>query len=199
MMRNVCTVTLLLLAQWHCAATAADQCPAPQSGRFINPDAGYEFTVPTGLKGYWASPCTNVPDGQCTCMGVHGLTMPLTQDSYLSVFSSYAPWREDADKSVSDAAAYISFSTKFDQTAENARFSRQRDAHIKGRTGYYLVEDFRDAKSGIKMREFLYLFVDHKETPHQLIISLRAPAEKIDQFKFRLSELLRSIKWLPSS
>jgi hypothetical protein len=117
-------------------------------------------------------------------MGVHGLTMPLTQDSYLSVFSSYAPWREDADKSVSDAAAYISFSTKFDQTAENARFSRQRDAHIKGRTGYYLVEDFRDAKSGIKMREF---------------ISLRAPAEKIDQFKFRLSELLRSIKWLPSS
>src|SRR5580698_346705 len=165
----------------------------PQSGRFSNSDAGYEFTVPDGLKGYWASPCTSDPDGQCTCMGVHGLAIPLTQDAYLSVFSSYAPWRDDADKSVSDAAAYISFSTKFDQTAENARFSHQSAVHIKGRAGYYLVEDFRDAKSGTQMQELLYLFVDHKETPNQVIISLRAPADKVDQFRFRLNELLRSI------
>jgi hypothetical protein len=189
-------VAPLLLALWLSSAPAGDQCPAPQPGRFSNPDGGYDFTIPEGLKGYWASPCTIDPDGQCTCMGVHGLTIPLTSEAYLSVFSGYAPWRDDAEDSVSDPAAYISFLRKFDQSAKDAHFSHQHQVQVNGRGGYYLVENFRDPKSGTQMQEILYLFVDHKEVPNEVIISLRARADRINQFKGSFGELLGSMRWL---
>ena len=191
-------IALLALTPVTGFAAPTEQCPAPQSARFKNPEAGYEFTVPNGLNGFWNSPCTSDPDGACTCMGVHGLTMPLTQEAYLTVFSSYAPWRGDADESVSDVDAFVSFSKDYARTEKGIRFTQSRAVHVNGRAGYYLVKNFREAASGREMEEIIYLFVGRSGVPTQVIISLRAPAAEIGQFMGRLKQLLKSVQWLPN-
>jgi hypothetical protein len=67
-------------------------CPPPITGIYINDDHGYVFAVPAGLAGRSQSPCTDEPDGQCSCLASHGLQMLLPEGGVLSVYSSFTAW-----------------------------------------------------------------------------------------------------------
>jgi hypothetical protein len=182
----------------HGAINAAEQCPAPYTGRFENPEYGYAFVVPHGLVGYWQSPCTSEPDGQCTCMGVHGLYMPLSRAAVLSVYSGYAAWMEDDTSEKAVVASVIDLQRK------NAKhlaitISTPHKVLLKGRTGFRYEEAYRDADSNTEMQSINYVFVSHGAGLIELELSMTAPKALFNTYLRQFDEVLKSVEWLPNN
>ena len=174
-------------------------CPAPYTGRYINYDHYYAFTVPAGYSGTWQSPCTW--DGElndCICIGSHGLYISLSAMASINVFSFY-------DTEENTTAQMLKSAVAFQRDAARkmtGSITKPQPISVKGTKGLRLVLKWRDRKSQVTMKKLTYLLVtssnDKQDPKAELVLSLIAPEAEFDERQPLFDRMLQTFSWRPS-
>jgi hypothetical protein len=129
-------------------------------------------------------------------MGVHGLSMVLSQTADINVFSSYAAWVEDGAGKIDVLNSIIKQKVE-DSDHLGSTISQPHKVKLSGRTGYYYTETYDSKNLGLKMRRISYVFIGTGTTPVEVEIELTAPLDRISSYMPRFRRVLSSFKWFP--
>jgi hypothetical protein len=187
---------LLAFCLWAGSAVTATHaqsvCPADATGLYANGQYGYRFTVPAGLKGTSQSPCT-MYQGQCSCIGDHGLNFELGGGVTLGVYSDYAADLDDPtleDVLLAEMDRIVGKET----AAPTAHITAVEVFRLKGRTGYRLRAIDTDSSSASRER-VEYVFYAGMS---RCIIYLSAPKGHLMDGMHTLQDVLRTWGWIPT-
>jgi hypothetical protein len=176
------------------------KCDAPFRGRYVNSAHGYSFTVPTGYRGQWQSPCVyDEKLRDCICIGNHGLFIALNKTSTINVFSAY-PVEFDED-GPSQAAILESMVAKEREEGNKLGATSFRVESVQVRTNWArrVSMSWVDASSHRKMKKVSYQLVTRVHKPGgesaEVTVTLVAPEDEYDARVPLLSEVLESFKW----
>ena len=181
------------------AADTPDTCPAPHTGRYINYDHYYAFTVPAGYSGTWQSPCAWDQElSDCICIGSHGLYISLSAMAAINVFSFYPDTEENTTAQILKSAVTFQRDAALKMAGS---ITRPQSISVNGTKGVRLVLKWRDTKSKVAMKKVTYLLVttsnDKQDPKAELVLSLIAPeAEFVDRQQL-FDKMLKTFSWQP--
>jgi hypothetical protein len=170
-------------------ANAETACPADATGVYANGQYGYRFTVPAGLKGTSQSPCT-MYQGQCNCIGDHGLNFELGAGVTLGVFSDYAADLDDP--TLGDVLLAEMNRIVGKETSPTAHITAIEAFQLKGRNGYRLEAIDSDSSSSRERIEYVFFTGQSRS-----IIYLSAPKGHLTKGMQALKDLLHTWVWMP--
>jgi hypothetical protein len=164
-------------------------CPADATGVYANAQYGYRFTVPAGLKGTSQSPCT-MYQGECTCMGDHGLNFEMGAGVTLGVFSDYAADLDDP--TLGDVLLAEMNRIVGKETSPVAHITAIEAFQLKGRNGYRLEAIDTDSSTSRERIEYVFFRGQSRS-----IIYLSAPKGHLSEGMRALNDVLRTWAWTP--
>jgi hypothetical protein len=192
-MKNILIMTTFVLVMITAVGLyAEDVCPPLKTGVYRNENYGYTVTIPNGLKGELNSPCTLDDKGDCICIGWHGLTVPLESDAYLDFFAGFSVLEHPSLPDVLRSELINLGLSESDDITVRIRFLQK--TLLAGRPAYHFAADYEAQDEKYTKEKIVTI---DSENNIEYIITIKAPAKRMQTLKTRFNELVRSWQWIP--